>query len=139
MYEGGYLTVRILGTNLDGTYAKMTNEVLSQTDWETEYVEDPAIAPGLQEVKTTAYTGYKVKSYRHVYDKDGNLLSSAFEATSDYKVRTKVVLVAPGELPGQQPIVEPPAPAVTPDSALEPMPEVTVETTPEGTEILIET
>ena len=139
VYEGGYLTVRILGTNIDGTYAKMTNEVLSKTDWETEYVEDPAIAPGLQEVKTTAYTGYKVKSYRHVYDKDGNLLSSAFEATSDYKVRNKVVLVAPGELPGQQPIVEPPAPAVTPDSALEPTPEVTVETTPEGTEILIET
>ena len=112
VYEKGYLTVRVLGTNVDGTYAKMTNEVLSRTDWETEYVEDPAIAPGAEEVKTTPYTGYKVKSYRHVYDKDGNLISSAFEADSNYKVRNKVILRAPGELPGQTPPPAPPASAV---------------------------
>ena len=115
-YEGGWLTVRLLGTNIDGIYAKMTNEVLSRTDWETEYVEDEAIAPGAEEVKTTPYTGYKVKSYRHVYDKDGNLLSSAFEADSNYKVRNKVILRAPGELPGQQiPVVAPVVPEIPPE------------------------
>ena len=115
-YEGGWLTVRLLGTNVDGIYAKMTNEVLSRTDWETEYVEDEAIAPGAEEVKTTPYTGYKVKSYRHVYDKDGNLLSSAFEADSNYKVRNKVILRAPGELPGQQiPVVAPVVPEIPPE------------------------
>ena len=116
VYEGGWLTVRLLGTNVDGIYAKMTNEVLSRTDWETEYVEDEAIAPGAEEVKTTPYTGYKVKSYRHVYDKDGNLLSSAFEADSNYKVRNKVILRAPGELPGQQiPVVAPVVPEIPPE------------------------
>ena len=116
VYEGGWLTVRLLGTNVDGIYAKMTNEVLSRTDWETEYVEDEAIAPGAEEVKTTPYTGYKVKSYRHVYDKDGNLLSSAFEADSNYKVRNKVILRAPGELPGQQiPVVAPVGPEIPPE------------------------
>ena len=116
VYEGGWLTVRVLGTNIDGIYAKMTNEVLSRTDWETEYVEDEAIAPGAEEVKTTPYTGYKVKSYRHVYDKDGNLLSSAFEADSNYKVRNKVILRAPGELPGQQiPVVAPVVPEIPPE------------------------
>ena len=30
-YEKGYLTVQILGTNVDGTYVKMSNEVLSKT------------------------------------------------------------------------------------------------------------
>ena len=118
-YKGGYLTVRILGTNADGSYARMTNETLSKTDWETVYQEDPAIAPGKQEVKTTAYTGYKVKTYRHVYDKNGNLISSAYEATSDYKVRNKVVLCAPGELPGAEPQVPVVAP-VTPEEIVTP-------------------
>ena len=94
-YKGGYLTVRLLGTNIDGTYAKMTNEVLSRTDWETEYVEDLTLAPGAEVEKTSPYTGYKVKSYRHVYDKDGNLISSALEDTSNYKVRNKVILRGP--------------------------------------------
>ena len=131
VYQGGYLTVRLLGTNVDGTYAKMTNEVLSKTAWETEYVEDAAIAPGTEEVKTTPYTGYKVKTYRHVYDKDGNLISSAFEADSNYKVRNKVILKAPGELPGQTPAVTPDpvvTPEVTPDSGETPAPVETPET-----------
>ena len=34
----------------------------------------------------------KAKSYRNVYDKNGNLISSAFEASSDYKVRNKVIV-----------------------------------------------
>ena len=133
VYEGGYLTVRLLGTNIDGTYAKMTNEVLSRTDWETEYVEDETIASGTEQVKTTPYTGYKVKSYRHVYDKDGNLISSAFEADSNYKVRNKVILRAPGELPGQEPAVTEPEVPQMPDP--EPVPEdpVESETAPETT------
>ena len=94
-YKGGYLTVRLVGTNIDGVYAKMTNEVLSRTDWTTEYVEDPTLAPGAEMEKTSPYTGYKVKSYRHVYDKDGNLISSALEDTSNYKVRNKVILRGP--------------------------------------------
>ena len=130
VYEGGWLTVRLLGTNVDGIYAKMTNEVLSRTDWETEYVEDETIAPGTEEVKTTPYTGYKVKSYRHVYDKDGNLISSAFEADSNYKVRNKVILRAPGELPGQQlPVVAP----VVPEIPAEVLPQEGGETAPEET------
>ena len=129
VYEGGWLTVRVLGTNIDGTYAKMTNEVLSRTDWETEYVEDETIAPGTEEVKTTPYTGYKVKSYRHVYDKDGNLISSAFEADSNYKVRNKVILRAPGELPGQLPVVAPVVPEIPPEV----LPQEGGETAPEET------
>lgn len=115
VYEKNYLTVRIYGTNVDGTYAKMTNEVLSKTDWTTEYVEDAAIPAGTEQVKTTPYTGYQVKTYRHVYDKDGKLISSAYEATSNYKVRNKVVLRAPGELPGAE------VPAVAPVTPEEPV------------------
>ena len=94
-YEKGYLTVQILGTNVDGTYVKMSNEVLSKTPWETIYQEDPTMAPGSPDVvKVTPYTGYKVNSYQTIYDKDGKVIDSHFEASSNYKVRNKVILQA---------------------------------------------
>ena len=49
-YSGGYLTVKILGTNVDGTYVKMTNEVLSKTDWETVYKDDETLPAGTEKV-----------------------------------------------------------------------------------------
>ena len=45
IYENNYLTVRILGTNVDGTSVKMTNEHLSTTPYETVYEDDPTLAP----------------------------------------------------------------------------------------------
>ena len=99
-YSGGYLTVKLLGTNVDGTSVKMTTEVLSKTPWETVYEEDDSLPAGTEQVKVTPYGGAKVKSYRNVYDKNGQLVSSAFEASSDYKVRNKVILQAPAAQPG---------------------------------------
>lgn len=73
----------------------MTNEVLSKTNWETVYKDDETLPAGTEKVTTTPYTGYKVKSYRNVYSADGKLISSTYEATSDYKVRNKVISRAP--------------------------------------------
>ena len=113
-YEKGYLTVQILGTNVDGTYVKMSNEVLSKTPWETIYQEDPTMAPGSPDVvKVTPYTGYKVNSYQTIYDKDGKVIDSHFEASSNYKVRNKVILQAPAAQSGSGTAE---IPAVTPDT-----------------------
>lgn len=113
-YEKGYLTAQILGTNVDGTYVKMSNEVLSKTPWETIYQEDPTMAPGSPDVvKVTPYTGYKVNSYQTIYDKDGKVIDSHFEASSNYKVRNKVILQAPAAQPGSGTAE---IPAVTPDT-----------------------
>ncbi len=94
-YEGGYLTIKLLGTNVTGITAKMTNESLSSTPFEVVYEEDPTLAPGTEKVKTTPYTGSKWKTYRHLYDASGKRISSAYEATSDYKSRNKVILRGP--------------------------------------------
>ena len=107
IYEKGYLTVRILGTNLDGTYVKMTYEQLSSTPFEVVYEDDPALAPGEEVVKVTPYTGYKGRTYRSVYAADGTLISREYEDTSDYKVRNRVILRGPAE--------DPAAPVVNPD------------------------
>ena len=107
-YENGYLTVKLLGTNVTGVTAKMTNEKLSTTNFEVVYEDDPTLAPGTETVKTTPYTGSKWKTYRHLYDKDGKLISSAYEATSDYKARNKVILRGPAAA------AEPSAPVIGP-------------------------
>lgn len=127
-YSGGYLTVKILGTNVDGTYAKMTNEVLSKTNWETVYKDDETLPAGTEKVTTTPYTGYKVKSYRNVYSADDKLISSTYEATSDYKVRNKVISRGPA-LP-EQPETPVTGPAETP---VEPPIQTPEETTPSTT------
>ena len=127
-YSGGYLTVKILGTNVDGTYVKMTNEVLSKTNWETIYKDDETLPAGTEKVTTTPYTGYKVKSYRNVYSADGKLISSTYEATSDYKVRNKVISRGPA-LP-EQPETPVTGPAETPVETPTQTPE---ETTPSTT------
>ena len=130
-YSGGYLTVKILGTNVDGTYVKMTNEVLSKTNWETVYKDDETLPAGTEKVTTTPYTGYKVKSYRNVYSADGKLISSTYEATSDYKVRNKVISRGPA-LP-EQPETPVTGPAETPVETPTQTPEETAPstTTPE--------
>nr|WP_325299369.1 VanW family protein [uncultured Dysosmobacter sp.] len=150
VYENNRVTVRILGTKTDGVTVKMTNERLSTTNFEVVYEDDPTLAPGTEQVKTTPYTGSKWRTYRHLYDADGKLISSTYEATSDYKARNKVVLrgpakaaepsapvIGPGELPGdpeepeipaEEPALEPPV--EEPPVSVIVLPEEELETTP---------
>lgn len=95
IFQNNNLTVRILGTKTDDITVKMTYEQLSSTPFETVYEEDPTLAPGEETVKTTPYTGYRVRTYRNLYDGTGKLISSSYEATSDYKARNKVILRGP--------------------------------------------
>ena len=126
-YEGGYLTVKVLGTNATGITAKMTNEKLSTTDFQVVYEDDPTLAPGTEKVKTTPYTGSKWKTYRNLYDANGKLISSTYEDTSDYKARNKVILKGPAkaEVPASGPAD---IPAPTPEAPDTPaVPETPVE------------
>ena len=141
-YSKGYLTIKLLGTNIDGIRVKMTNEVLSKTPWETVYQEDSTMTPGSPDVvKVTPYTGYKVKTYQTIYDKNGSVIDSHFEAASDYKVRNKVVLQAPAAAPGSAPADLPadtPAPSDTPaETPQQPKPAPTPDPEPETPTIVV--
>nr|WP_325211993.1 VanW family protein [uncultured Oscillibacter sp.] len=94
-YDKGYLTVQLWGTKTDDLTVKMTYETLSTTPFEEVEQLDPALAPGQRQVKVTPYTGYKVKTYRNIFDGSGALISSDVEDTSDYKHRDRLVLVGP--------------------------------------------
>lgn len=131
-YAKGYLTVKLLGTKTDDLTVKMTSEKLSTTPWETVYEDDPTLTPGTETVKVTPYTGYKYKTYRNLYDGNGNLISSTYEATSDYKSRNKVILRGPAV---QTPVVPTDTPAsgasqVPAETPSEPTPETPAETLP---------
>lgn len=90
-WEDNQLTVTILGTKVDDTYVEITNAVLSSTPWETVYEINEEMEPGSAPVEVqTPYTGYLVKTYRNVYAGDGTLISSTFEATSDYEKRDQI-------------------------------------------------
>ena len=141
-YSKGSLTIKLLGTNIDGIRVKMTNEVLSKTPWETVYQEDSTMTPGSPDVvKVTPYTGYKVKTYQTIYDKNGSVIDSHFEAASDYKVRNKVVLQAPAAAPGSAPADLPadtPAPSDTPaETPQQPEPAPTPDPEPETPTIVV--
>ncbi len=112
--EDGAVTVRIYGTNEDGTTVKMSYEVLATYPYQTVEKEDSSIAEGQTKVKTTGSTGYKVRTYRHVYDKDGNEISGDVEAVSTYTKRDKVVLIPPKK--EEAPPEEIPPEAETPDT-----------------------
>jgi vancomycin resistance protein YoaR len=95
VYAKGYLTMTLYGTKTGDTTVKMTYQVLSTTAFQTVYQNDGSLPAGTQTVKITPYTGYKVKSYRNLYDGNGSLISSKLEAVSNYKVRNKLILVGP--------------------------------------------
>ena len=132
-YVGNTLTVKLLGTNVDGSYARMSNKVLSETPWETVYEEDPTLAPGKEEVKTSPYTGYKVETYHTIYDKDGKVTDSHFEATSNYKVRNKVILRGPAveTVAPVVPVTPAPVPVVPEEEELPPSHSAFTPVTPE--------
>ena len=92
-YEKDKLTVNIYGTKLDDTYVVMTSEITSTTPYNTVYEETMDLSWGTKKVKQSGYTGYKVTSYRNVYDGDGNLISKNIESKSVYSSRDEIVLV----------------------------------------------
>ena len=83
------MTVEILGTKVDDSYVEMVSETVDVIPWETVYEETDELAPGEKQEIQTPYTGYVVQTWRNVYAGDGSLLSSTFEATSNYESRDR--------------------------------------------------
>ncbi|HIX31335.1 MAG TPA: VanW family protein [Firmicutes bacterium] len=106
-YSGGKATCTIYGTNTAGTSAKMTYSILSSTPYSTVTEEDSTLAPGESREIQNGYTGYKVVTYRSVYDAEGELISRTQEAVSTYRARDRIVHVGPAaETPEPDPAPE---------------------------------
>lgn len=119
------VTVKIFGTKTDSSFVKITSKTVSTTPWKTIYKEVDSLAPGVERVTQYPITGFTVQTWRNVYDGNGNLISSSFEAESNYDSRDKIVEVGKQE-PQPEPKPDPtptPEPEPTPDPEPEPEPE----------------
>lgn len=92
-YSNGKLTMSIYGTKTDDITVKITSETLETIPYSTRTEHDSSLGEGESKVITTPYTGYKVQTYRKLYDASGSLISSDKEAYSYYKSRDKVIAV----------------------------------------------
>lgn len=114
-YENNRQTFQILGTKVSDFTVEITTSTLSVISPTVREVPDATLAAGTTVVEDNGHTGYKVQSYRHVYDGNGNLISEGKEAYSSYRMTEKVVRVgtmvapAPEEPAPETPAAEQPA------------------------------
>ena len=95
--SGGYVNIRLMGTDRDDNYVVMTSEILGAVDhYKTSYKADSTLSLNEAAVYQGGSDGYTVRTYRNLYDSDDLLLSSTPEAYSNYVRRDRVVLVASG-------------------------------------------
>ncbi len=94
--SGGQVHVKLIGTDTKDYYVKMTYDTVEgpfegKTVYE-DYKWDNEEGYKDGDVVQTAYTGRTVKSYRVKYSKaTDEKISSAYEATSRYKSRDKII------------------------------------------------
>ncbi|MCD8008715.1 MAG: VanW family protein, partial [Clostridiales bacterium] len=92
-YYDGYLTVTLLGTKTNSNYVKMVSETLETIAYSTITKNDSSQYEGTSTVTQKGENGYKVQTYRQVYDSDGNLLSETEEAYSVYSKHDEIIYV----------------------------------------------
>ena len=111
-YANSKLTFQILGTKVSDFKVEITTETLSVISPNVQEVPDATLAAGTTVVEDKGHTGYKVQSYRSVYDGAGNLISKTEEAYSSYRMTDKVVRVGTMQAapPAETPAPETPTP-----------------------------
>lgn len=151
--NAGHTTVTIYGTDVKDYYVKMEYTLLATYPWSRVEQEMPADNPdGYKDgdVISTAYTGYKVVTYRCKYDKETDeLISKEQETMNHYNKRDYVICKIVQEEteppatqpptkptdppPTDPPVTEPPAtdPPVTEPDVVTPAPEPPIETGPD--------
>lgn len=145
--EAGHTTVTIYGTDVKDYYVKMEYDLLATYPWSRVEQEMPADNPdGYKDgdVISTAYTGYKVVTYRCKYDKETNELISKEQETMNYYNKRDYVIckivteettptetTAPSETTAPPETTEPPE--TSEPTEVTPAPEPPVEYDPDGT------
>ena len=94
--ENNCVNIQFFGTNTTGEYARMTFEVLGTQEFKDEIVVDLEKSPTYENVTQTAYRGYTVQTYRHVYNAEGQEISVTKEARSVYSARDRITVVGYG-------------------------------------------
>ena len=92
-YANSKVTFQIVGTKTDDYSVKITTETIGTTAPTVQEVPDNTLEAGTTQVADKGHTGYKVQSYRHVYDASGNVVYEGKESLSSYKMTPKIIHV----------------------------------------------
>lgn len=92
-YANDKITFQIYGTKVSDFKVEITSKTLETISPSTQTVEDNTMAAGTSTVQQSAHTGYKVQTYRTVYDGAGNVISTTDEAYSNYRKTDKIIRV----------------------------------------------
>ena len=89
-YADGYAVVNIWGTRTDKITVEMVSETKETIPYPTVTREDDSMYVGETRVSQSGSDGYKVQTYRKVYD-DGKLISNEKETYNVYKPHEEIV------------------------------------------------
>ncbi len=92
-YANDKITFQIYGTKVSNFKVEITSKTLETISPSTQTIEDNTMAAGTSTVQQSAHTGYKVQTYRTVYDGAGNVISTTDEAYSNYRKTDKIIRV----------------------------------------------
>ena len=95
--DDGHVNITFQGEKPLDYSVKMEETILAVFPWEEVEELDETKEPGYREVEITPYTGYRVVTYKTIYDADGNEISRKEEAKSVYSKRDQKVIVGPSE------------------------------------------
>ncbi|MCL2661854.1 MAG: VanW family protein [Oscillospiraceae bacterium] len=92
--SGLFLTVRLHGTNLDGSFIRTETIILSKTERVIEEREDSELPVGTRVVMpgSSGQSGYRAEVWKRHYSADGELLSRDRVGTSTYRAQNRVYL-----------------------------------------------
>lgn len=111
--DGGTVNITFWGAEKLDFTVEMSYTILETYPWTTVEELDESKPVGYRELVESPYTGYKVASYKTIYDLDGKQLSNALEATSTYTKRDQKYIVGPTEEIPEEP--EEPEEPIDPD------------------------
>ena len=87
------VTVEILGTKVDDSYVEMVSETVDVIPWETSMRRRMSWRRGRSRRSRPPIPAMWCQTWRNVYAGDGSLLSSTFEATSNYESRDQIIRI----------------------------------------------
>ena len=84
-----WLNVKICGTNPEGVYARPESVTYDRVEPTAVYVADDSVPRGtlVLDREQYAYTGWSARTYRYIYDRDGDLLDKQDMGISKYNMR----------------------------------------------------
>jgi len=93
--DDGHVNITFQGIKETDNVVKMSYNILETYPWQEIEELDETKEPGYRQVEITPYTGYRVETFKAIYDADGNELSKEREAVSVYSKRDQKVIVGP--------------------------------------------